>query len=293
MQYFVSKNHNRLNGKPFQPELVNPRICLNPKYPASVIKAAKPEILLDSGAFQDRQREQRLTFSGALQRQLDFEERHDLRADMLVSYDRLVDESPGSPGRSKRRVYHALAEKYVKETIEAAEFLVDQRRDLKPRRLVLSCQGTTAPQYLRCVDEILEMTEPGDVIGFGGFCIVGQHKRLAKQFFSVLEAAVPKLKKHGITAVHFFGVGYFPVLVRAHVLCRAAGIEPSYDTSSYEFNGVLGRVFNPLARATPMVFPPPDKKVLYHPADLALLNVRLVTNFWKELNSLYPAKGVT
>jgi len=142
--------------------------------------------------------------------------------------------------------------------------------------------------YLRCMDDILEIASPqqGDVIGMGGFCIIGQQRALASQFFQVLSKALPRLHAVGLDRVHFFGIGYFPVLVRANIMCRQAGIVPSYDTSSYEFNGTMGRVFNPLTASLNDVFSKEDKRQLYHPADLALLNIRLVQNFWDEVDSL-------
>ena len=286
MYLYVSKNHNRLNGKPFAPEEIGERVCLNPKYPA-VVKAGRGiKVLLDSGAFQDRKKQQRLTFSDALTRQLDFEIDHGFESELIVSYDRLVDEADGTSGRNKKRVAHSTATRYVKETVDAAAYLVDHRRDLGERNLVLSCQGVNSRMYLQCMDDILEMAEPEDVIGMGGFCIVGQRRRLASEFFQVLEGALPRLVKTGIKRLHFFGVGYFPVLVRANLLCRRAGIVPSYDTSSYEFNGTMGRVFNPLAVSLNDVLPKADKRKLYHPADLALMNIRLVQNFWDEVNAL-------
>lgn len=284
--YYVSKNHDRLNAKDFQPELVNDRICLNPKYGATLGRPEQVKVLLDSGAFQDRQKHERLTFQAALNRQTAYEEDRRFTSELIVSYDRLVDETAEAKGRTKKRVSYRTAEKYVQETVDAGKFLADQRRNLRPRRLVLSCQGTTAPMYLDCVKEILSFSEKEDVIGFGGFCIVGQRPSLKGQLFTVLEQTIPRLKRKGIKRLHFFGVGYFPVLVRANVMCRRAGIEPSYDTSSYEFNGVVGRVFDPIRPGISQVFMKPDKRALYHPADLAALNIRLVTNFWDEVNAM-------
>lgn len=287
MHYYVSKNHNRLNGKTFSPEKINPHVCLNPKYGADVRSTPTAKVLLDSGAFQDRQKDSRVSIQAALSRQLVFEEKQGFTSELLVSYDRLVDESEGT-GRNKKRVAHATAKKYVEETIDAAKYLADEREQLNPRRIVLSCQGTTVPQYIGCLKEILKFAEPDDVIGFGGFCIVGQRKSLSDQFFKILGQALPLIHKKQIERVHLFGVGYFPVLVRAHVMCRKAGITASYDTSSYEFNGVLGRVFNPLAPAMSPVFMPKDKHSLYHPAEIAKFNIAMVSDFWRRLNEVEP-----
>lgn len=156
MQFFVSKNHNNLNRKPFSPETETSRICLNPKYGVRLTKPPKSlEILLDSGAFQDINDQMRLTFEGALDRQLAFENRVGFTSKYIVSYDRIVDETFNEDGkRVKSRVDGRTARRYVDQTVDAAKFLADHRKELKPRRLVLSNQGVSAGQYTRCVREV-------------------------------------------------------------------------------------------------------------------------------------------
>ena len=138
MQYFVSKNHNNLNRRPFTPETITPRLCLNPKYGVTLARPAEEvEVLLDSGAFQDIHDEERLSFKDALQRQRDFEYRVGFCSKYIVSYDRIVDEAVTTDGvRKKTRVDGRTARKYVDETIDAAKHLADNREDLTPRRLV-------------------------------------------------------------------------------------------------------------------------------------------------------------
>lgn len=298
MQYYVSKNNNKLNRREFTPELINNRVCLNPLYKVQLKR--KVNVLLDSGAFQDTKYQSRVSFARALGRQLEFETHSKFEAESIVSYDRMVDEaaSPEGRGKNKRRVSYYTGERYVAETIDAAKYLADQRRDLRPRRLILSAQGVTSPQYLRCVKEILRFAEPTDILGLGGFCIIGQVPRLKKQYYKVLEAALPMVKRKGLKRVHVFGVGHFGVLVRTHMLCRSYGIIPSYDTSSYEFNSVLGRVFQPdvLHRGFdgPRMSPSLEKKdkySVYHPRDWAHFNIELVSHFWERLNRQYPIRG--
>ena len=153
MEFYVSKVHNRLNTRVFSPEKVTSRLCLNPNYPVSLNRPIdEMSLLLDSGAFQDIQSEQRLTFNGALGRQLNFEEKVGFTANYIVSYDRIVDESPTVQGkRRKRRVGSRTADRYVEVTIDAAKYFADMRRELSPRRLVLSNQGVTPDQYVECV----------------------------------------------------------------------------------------------------------------------------------------------
>jgi hypothetical protein len=204
----------------------------------------------------------------------------------VVSYDRLVDESNVSSGKNKKRVHHATAERYVKETVVAAKFLADSRSDLKGSRLVLSCQGTTLPQYVRCMKDVLEFAEPGDVLGLGGFCIVGQQHRYLDQLLAVTTAAIPLAKKRGLRQLHVFGLGWIPALAKMNVMAHHAGIECSYDTSSYELNGIHGSIFVGFKGGLTNVFSKIQKGKQYHPTALAHANLLLVQNYWNTFNQL-------
>ena len=133
MYYYVSKNHSKLNGRHYTPEKYNHRICLNPKYGVKLAREASAlDIILDSGAFQDLHDNQRLSFQSALGRQLDFEERVGFTANYIVSYDRIVDETPTVQGhREKHRVGRTKAERYVRDTIDAAKFISDNRHEYR------------------------------------------------------------------------------------------------------------------------------------------------------------------
>lgn len=299
MQYFVSKNHNNLNRRAFEPETITPRLCLNPKYPVRLAKnPSEVEVLLDSGAFQDINDHQRKTFGQALQRQLDFQKRVGFEAKYIVSYDRIVDEVVTSGGtRVKTRVDGRRARRYVDETIDAAQFLTEHRKDVKPSRLVLSCQGVSPRQYERCIREVLYHAETPDVIGFGGQCIIGQRPGLTKDYFTVLEDALPRIRRKGIRRIHIFGVGTFPVLVRTQALCWKYGVVPSYDTSALEVNATWGKVavppqpgdWLPSLHVT-RIFGREDKFQLFHPRDLAMMNIRLAVRFWEEVDEMYPLR---
>lgn len=282
MRYYVSKNHNTLNRKPFQPEKITPYICLNPYYSTSLSVPAN--VLLDSGAFQDVKTQHRLSFSSALQRQLDYEKGHNFTSECVVSYDRIVDEKyDKTMGQVKQRVDLRTATKYVRETIAAAKYLADQRSDMKSRKLILSCQGVTKRQYLYCLKEVLEFVEPEDIIGFGGFCIVGQKPQLITDFLRTVELALPKIKEKGVKRIHLFGVGVLRPLVRVYFLARKYGIDVSYDTSSYEFNSTMGKMFNPEILGMSKIFTKEEKFEMYHPCDLALFNIKLINLFWDQV----------
>jgi hypothetical protein len=314
MKFYVSKTNNTLNRSVFLPELINHNICLNPARRRRVKVMEGTNVLLDSGAFQDVKSDQRLSFEAALDRQLQFERDQGFISEMIVSYDHLVDEKNDEQlGRIKQRAPYDDACQFVEETIDAAKFLVDHRNDLRPRKLILSNQGVTVPQYVECVKEILSFSEEQDVIGFGGFCITGRKPSLKKDYYAVLEETLPLIRAKGIRRLHLFGIGSFDVLVRTHFLCKSYGIEPSYDTSSYEFRGLFGEVANPSEVVSPIgdsremcplcnkaadlpdrlekmkltkTFFKEDKYSLYPPVDLALFNIKLVSFFWNELNKV-------
>ena len=300
MQFFVSKNHNNLNRKPFSPETISPRLCLNPKYGVRLERPAHGlEILLDSGAFQDINDHTRLTFENALQRQLAFEERVGFQSKYIVSYDRIVDETFNEDGkRLKLRVDGRTAKKYVDQTIDAAKHLADRRKELRPRRLVLSNQGVSPSQYTRCVKEVLSFSEKGDVIGMGGQCIIGQRPGLTKEYFDVLASILPMLRRKQIRRLHIFGMGTFPVLIKTQALCSKYGVVPSYDTSALEINARWGKFavpgnptdWIPSLHVT-RVFGIEDKFDIFHPCDVAMFNIRLATHFWREIDKMYPLRA--
>ena len=287
MRFYVSKCHDKLNGITYNPETITPYICVNPYYNVTIDAGRGVSFIIDSGAFQDVGNESRLTFEAALQRQLDFEKKISKeKAEAIVSYDRLVDEQVNEKGQFKQRVNDKLGAKYVKETIEAAEFLVSRREDLAPRKLILSCQGTSAKQYLSCIRSILKVAEPSDIIGFGGFCILSKSADYEREYYEVLTKAFPMIHKAGISRVHIFGMGVFRALVQTDIYGRMNGIECSYDTSSPEMNSVFGKSFNPIEGQMNYVFSKIHKGKGYHPAELALMNTGLITHYWEKVGEM-------
>lgn len=193
--------------------------------------------LIDSGAFTDPP-EKRLTPEQALTRQLTWETKAaemwgvDFRAYGLVSYDLLIDETWSNGERKKQRWSISRADWAVKETIEAARYLASQREQLKPRRLVLSCQGVDAIQYQECLQEILKATTPDDIIGFGGWCILGRLTRYLPEFWRTIRATFPLIQAAGIKDVHIFGVLYQPALGGMLWLADRYGLNVSTDSTA-------------------------------------------------------------
>ena len=292
MFYFASKTHNSLNGVEYRPELIHPALCVNPYYPVTVHDGA--QFMIDSGAFQDVGENTRLSFPHALNRQLAFEKKltPDHRpAYAIVSYDRLVDEQFNGIAQIKERVPLELSAPYIEETIKASEYLARKRRDLWPRKLILSCQGTTTDQYLDCLNSILQVAQPGDIIGLGGFCIISKSKEYERQFYDVINKAFPIIASHGLKQVHIFGVGIIRVLVQSEMLAQRYNLTCSYDTSSYEVNAVMGRVFDPLNISLTSCFKKDQKKAGYTPASLAYFNIKMINEFWANF-SILPVSDI-
>jgi len=288
MRFYVSKCNNKLNGKKYSPEKISQDLCVNPYNPVKIDKNVNVNIMIDSGAYQDIKNESRISFEEALERQLQLEDKiKNHKAEAIVSYDRLVDEQLDQiNGQIKKRVSQEKGKKYVKETIEAAKFLSKKREELGNRKLILSLQGTTVGQYEYCLDNVLKFATKDDIIGLGGFCIVSKKIDYEQQYYEVLKKVIPRLKDVGINRLHIFGLGKFRPLIQTDIYARLHDIQPSYDTSSPELNSVFGRVFNPNGPNLSTVFEKSHKKNGYHPANLALFNIKMVKNFWEEHSKL-------
>lgn len=193
--------------------------------------------LLDSGAFSDRP-EARLEPDTALDRQLAWEAKASdvwgapVASEAIVSYDLLIDEVWTDGQREKRRWSVADAARAVDVTVTAAAYLAGRRRALAPRRLVLSCQGVDAGQYSECVAAVLAHAEPGDWIGFGGWCIVGRFQSWLPEFRRTVARAIPLIAAAGITRVHLFGVLWEPALASLLWMADQYGIAVSTDSTA-------------------------------------------------------------
>lgn len=192
--------------------------------------------LLDSGAFSDSP-EERLTPDAALERQLRWEREaerwwgHPWKAAGLVSYDLLIDEVWTGGRREKRRWTVEDADRAVRVTVEAAEYLASQRARLLPRKLTLACQGVDCHQYAECVQEVLKHCTPADWIGLGGWCILGWFKSWIPQFWATCYRVLPLIAAARVRHVHIFGVMYRPVLGGLLWLADRHGLTVSTDSS--------------------------------------------------------------
>lgn len=166
-------------------------------------------VMNDSGAFND---ESRLSFAGALDRQLAFEATNSFTSSALVAYDWLIDEKWNDGRRRKVRWTEDEAEIAVQTTIHASEFLAGT--DVGPRRRVCPIQGVTARQQTYCAEAVIPITQQvGGILGLGGWCIVGwapyhsdMRRALECVFWDSMWSIIPRAAQCGIQHIHIFGV---------------------------------------------------------------------------------------
>jgi hypothetical protein len=217
------------------PVVTGPYACVSPVSGSEIKKVnsvAVPQgalVLQDSGAFSDAcmllrgqerhlalMKQSRLTFKEALKRQeqhaTDFNYQGQIEA--RASYDVLIDETwtedaSGLLTRAKKRWSVADADLAVEETVAAAAYLDQHRNGLA---CIMSAQGATPQQYLSCVQRLLCSLRPGDILGLGGWCILGLRRTLLTVFRATMRLVIPFLKREGIRRVHIWGICFAEAL---------------------------------------------------------------------------------
>jgi hypothetical protein len=203
---------------------------------AFVGDTASMDGIIDSGAFTDPPHK-RLSPATALDRQMRWEHTartlwgSDWQAFGIVSYDRLIDEKWIAGEKRKQRWSVCDGDSAVSETIEAARYIASQRKEIAPRKLILSCQGVDAIQYQECVFEVLKVAQPSDWIGLGGWCIIGQQRAWMPTFWQTMYIVLPMIAAQRIMHVHIFGVLYEPALAGLLWLTDSHGLRLSTDST--------------------------------------------------------------
>jgi hypothetical protein len=199
------------------------------------------QILQDSGAFSDSH-EGRLSLEAAWDRQDAHSEKYNYssRIAYRASYDHLVDETWVDNIRYKRRWSYAQAEDAVEETVAAARF-ADSRRS--PNfALIQSAQGVEPSQYLRCVHKLIPFIDPSlDVLGFGGWCILGIQRKLEGVFLETIKKVIPFASAQGVKRIHIFGVVFPRVLGVLLWWSDLCGIRVSTDSTSPSLSPLWGK----------------------------------------------------
>jgi hypothetical protein len=198
------------------------------------------QVIQDSGAFSDSWTE-RLTFGQALDRQVLHADKYGYsdKVSFRATYDLLIDEVWHEGNRFKRRWSVSDAESAIEETIQAAAWL-DMHRDGKS--LAISAQGVDAPQYLRCVQRLLPYLRGNDILGLGGWCIIGKMSRqMMPVFRETIDLVLPFVAAQGIKSVHIWGVIFPPALAHLLQVAKENGIFVSTDSAGVSLNPVRGQ----------------------------------------------------
>ena len=196
-------------------------------------------VLQDSGAFQDSI-DTRLTFSEALERQIEHAEKWAYNVEARVSYDLLIDEVWKDGQRHKKRWSVQDAEKAVHETVAAAKFLSENRHNIE--HLVLSVQGVDAKQYIKCTEQVLDHLDPKrDWLGLGGWCAVGKMPSVMMPVFrDTIRLLIPYLANKQVKHVHIFGVLYPYALGELLWMCDQFEISLSTDSAGGQLKPCFG-----------------------------------------------------
>lgn len=279
MQFYPSKNNNRLNARPFAPERITGCAMVNPHYRVELAPGTK--YVIDSGAFQERDMLQRLQPWSAMRRQLQLEHQIEygtcgLPAEAIVTYDMLdgVDEALEGDDRVKRRGTDETASEAVYETLRSARYY-KTKQALVRGAIAYACQGVSTAQYVACARELIPLIRPGiDWFSFGGLCITGIIRgRMLPVFESTLGAVVPMLAAAGIARAHILGVCIPDAIHIARKLEKTHGVLLSTDSRAPETSGcIYGRIYKDGRQRD--YYTRDQKWVDYHPNELAHRNVR-------------------
>lgn len=239
----------------FYPPSPGPLACVSPIYGNATDRKrastpaipASTQVLQDSGAFSDGGFTHRLSFTEALARQEAHAERYGY-ADQIAaraSYDLLIDEmwdeneTSDVLVRHTRRWTETAAEDAVRETVEAARFLSVHRNGLP---CVLSAQGVTPRQYLGAVQQIVPLMHDGDILGLGGWCVVGKSPaQMIPAFRDTMALVIPFAGQAGVQRIHLWGVVYAPALAALLWLADQHGLTVSTDSMGPAVRPALGR----------------------------------------------------
>jgi hypothetical protein len=108
--------------------------------------------------------------------------------------------------------------------------------------LILSAQGVDAQQYLECVQEVVPLLREGDILGLGGWCIIGRLPAVMMPTFrETLRLVMPWVASRGVRWVHIWGVLYAPALGELLWMCDQYGIKVSTDSAGPVVKPAMGK----------------------------------------------------
>lgn len=236
IRLYIGINETKWNHHPVAP---GPYACIAPVYGATehtkkknaIVVPKDTVVISDSAAFSDS-RSQRLHFKEAMVRQINhaIEYKYEDQLEAMASYDLLIDEKWIDGARFKKRWSETEAGDAVAETIQAARYVADHRSYSPCKNLVMSAQGVSARQYLSCVQQIADYFDGEDILGLGGWCILGKMRSLMPIFRETISLAIPFASQF-TKRIHIWGVLYAPALGELLWICDKYGLQLSTDSS--------------------------------------------------------------
>lgn len=241
---YCGVNEQDWNGQPVRP---GPLACIAPVYGKSertkrenrITVPSSSRIIQDSGAFSDSLK-LRLSFDMALLPAERHAERYGYadQIELQASYDLLIDEKWQGGTRHKERWSETDAEAAVTTTVEAARYIDQHRNGIS---LIQSAQGVSAAQYLDCTRRLMPYLREGDVLGLGGWCIIGKHPRVMLPVFrQTIQKVIPYAASQGVKRIHIWGVVYYKALGELLWLCDQHGIALSTDSAGPQLRPCFG-----------------------------------------------------
>jgi hypothetical protein len=94
---------------------------------------------------------------------------------------------------------------------------------------------------MKCARGVINYVEEGDIVGLGGWCIIGKMpKRMLPLFRETVSMVIPFLSKQGVKRVHVWGVCYAPALAELLYACDTEGIRVSTDSAHPSMSPAFG-----------------------------------------------------
>src|SRR5258708_4380032 len=242
IRFYCGINDQQWNHHPVAPGRY---ACISPVYgrtagTKAVNRVSVPGdtlVIQDSGAFSDKER---LSHEQALDRQLAHAERFGY-ADQIThraSYDLLIDEKWEGGIRYKARWTEQDAGLAVKMTVAAARYLNQHRNGLGA---ILSAQGVSASQYLKCARQVVPLMQEGDAFGLGGWCITGKMPaQMLPVFRETMYEVIPFLGREGVKWVHIWCVIFPQALGQLLHICDEYGLKLSTDSAGPQVKPCFG-----------------------------------------------------
>ncbi len=132
--------------------------------------------------------------------------------------------------------------------------------------------------------QLAQYMAPDDYFAFGGFCIIGRHrKKMLPIFYETFARVVAYLKPRGITRFHTLGVCVPEAITYAVSVARGEGVVFSTDSSAPEVASLLHGAVYVGGRVKYGTWTKAQKGIDYCPVDLAHSNISAYANWINAL----------